>query len=80
MERDAPVAREALERFASSLDENIYRAKGIVVLAEDTTRRFVYQHVGPRWSLEPGEPWGDEAKRTRIVVIGRAGAPALPPI
>ena len=74
VERDAPVSREALERFASSLDEHIYRAKGIVALMEDTTRRFVYQQAGSRWSLERGEPWGEEPRRTRIVVIGRAGS------
>ena len=27
---------------------------------------------GGRWSLEPGEPWREEARRSRITLIGRA--------
>jgi len=55
-----PLPRQALE--------------GFVCLREDHKRRYVYQQVGARWSLEPGEAWGMEPRATRVVVIGRAGA------
>jgi G3E family GTPase len=69
-----PLTRPDLERFAAGLGENIYRAKGFASLQEDPQRRYVYQQVGRRWSLEPGIPWGNELPQTRLVVIGREGA------
>ncbi len=74
LERVFPVSRQAVDRFASGLGEGIYRAKGFVSLQEDPARRYVYQQVGRRWSLEPGADWEGEARRTRIVVIGHRGA------
>jgi G3E family GTPase len=74
LERSEPLTRPDLERFASALAGDIYRAKGFVLLHEDPNRRHVYQQVGARWSLEPSEPWGEDQRRTRLVVIGRAGA------
>jgi len=74
VERTDPVSRQGLEDFARALGADIYRAKGFVRLREDPERRYVFQHVGQRWSLEPGAVWGDEPRRTRIVVIGRTGA------
>jgi G3E family GTPase len=68
-----PLTRPDLERFASELGGDIYRAKGFVHLHDDPDRRYVYQQVGARWSLEPSEPWGEDQRRTRLVVIGRAG-------
>jgi len=50
------------------------RAKGFVRLRSDPGRRYVYQQVGARWSLEAGEAWGEEPRRSRIVVIGRKRA------
>jgi G3E family GTPase len=74
LERLSPVSRQAVDRFASGMGEGIYHAKGFVNLQEDPARRYVYQQVGSRWSLEPGADWEDEARRTRLVVIGRRGA------
>ena len=74
LERAAPLSRTTLERFAAGLGEDIYRAKGFVCLQDDPDRRYVYQQVGARWSLEPGAAWGSEERRTRLVVIGRQGA------
>ena len=74
IERAFPVSRQAIERFASGLGEDIYRAKGFVSLEEDKDRRYIYQQVGARWSLEPGAAWEDEPRQTRIVVIGHRGA------
>ena len=72
--RSTPLSRAAIERFASGLGEGVYRAKGFVRLQDDPQRRHVYQQVGARWSLEPGADWGDEPRRTRLVIIGRRGA------
>jgi G3E family GTPase len=77
LERDAPLTRAELEGLAAGLGRDIYRAKGFVYLAEDPDRRQVYQQVGARWSLEPGAAWGASPGRTRLVVIGGAGA-AIP--
>jgi G3E family GTPase len=74
LERVFPVSRQAVDRFASGLGEKIYRAKGFVSLEEDPGRRYVYQQVGSRWTLEPGAGWGGEPRRTRLVVIGHRGA------
>jgi G3E family GTPase len=65
------VSRDDVEHFATGLGDGLYRAKGIVFLAMDPRRRYVYQQVGPRWSLEPGLPWGADVPKTRLVVIGR---------
>lgn len=73
-ETSAPLSRDALERFAASLGDSVYRAKGFVWLASDPERRYVYQQVGARWSIEPGATWGREPRGSVLVVIGRRGA------
>jgi G3E family GTPase len=69
-----PVSRDALDRFAFGVSTDVYRAKGFVYLQEDPGRRYVYQQVGRRWSLEPAGEWGETARLTRLVAIGLAGA------
>jgi len=49
---------------------NIFRMKGIVSIA-DNDKRMVFQGVHMLFDAQPGEPWGDEARRNRIVFIGR---------
>jgi G3E family GTPase len=44
----------------------------VLLLEEDPGRCYVFQLVGSRWSLEAGEPWEQEARRSRITLIGRA--------
>lgn len=80
VERTDPVSRHGLEHFARGLGADVYRAKGFVRLQEDPERCYLFQHVGRRWSLEPGAEWGDEPRRTRIVVIGRTGATDVGPL
>jgi G3E family GTPase len=77
LERAVPLSRQDVERFASGLGEDIYRAKGFVCLRDDPDRRYVFQQVGARWTLEPGRAWGTEARHTRLVVIGRQGATSV---
>jgi G3E family GTPase len=74
VERTGSVSRPAMERFATSLGSDIYRAKGFVCLEHDPQRRYVFQQVGHRWTLEPGDPINQADRRTLIVVIGRKGA------
>jgi G3E family GTPase len=69
-----PLTRSGLELFAGGLGQEIYRAKGFVALAEDPARRYLFQLVGSRWTLEPGEPWSGASAATALVVIGRKGA------
>ena len=74
LERVVPLSRQDIERFALGLGEDVYRAKGFVRLRDDPDRYYVYQQVGARWSLEPGAVCDCDVHRTRLVVIGRAGA------
>jgi G3E family GTPase len=74
LERAVPLSRQDVERFASGLGEDVYRAKGFVRLRDDPDRCYVYQQVGARWSLEAGDVWGSAVRHTRLVVIGRQGA------
>lgn len=74
VERTRPVSRQAIERFAANLGSDIYRAKGFVCLDHDCQRRYVYQQVGHRWTLEADHLIDDAEHRTLIVVIGRKGA------
>lgn len=67
----APLTHSAIQQFAESLDEDIYRAKGFVYLQDDPGRRYIYQQVGSRWSLTPGPVWEPSQERTLLVVIGR---------
>ena len=70
---DAALDGAAFRWWAASVPEPILRGKGIVFLAEDPRHRYVFQLVGGRWSLECGEPWEDQPRRTRVTLIGRAG-------
>jgi G3E family GTPase len=74
IEQSYPLTRQDLERFAAGLGEDIYRAKGFVWLADDLDRRYIYQQVGTRSSVQPDIAWGNESHQTRLVVIGRKGA------
>jgi G3E family GTPase len=63
-----------LARFAGGLNQDIYRAKGFVRLAEDPGQLFVYQQVGRRWGVEKSV---DSTHDGAIVVIGQTGATTL---
>ncbi|MGI9515867.1 MAG: CobW family GTP-binding protein [Pirellulaceae bacterium] len=74
LESREPLSTQLVERFATALGDDIYRAKGFVYLRDQRERRYVFQQVGSRWSVEPGDEWGREQAMTRLVVIGREGA------
>jgi G3E family GTPase len=62
----------AFRWWAASLPEPVLRGKGVLFLEEDPGRRYVFQLVGGRWSLEAAEPWEEEVRRSRITLIGPA--------
>lgn len=66
---DAPLVGERLMAFIDSLGDRLVRAKGFVHLAGDDRRGFV-ERAGVRTSLEPRAAWGDDPRRTEIVLIG----------
>jgi G3E family GTPase len=74
IDRTVPVSRRSIGRLAAGLGKNVYRAKGFVHLKDDPERRYIYQQVGRRWSLEAGPAWESEPRRTLVVMIGRPGA------
>jgi len=68
-----PFDMKALREIVKNLPVTIYRAKGMVYLAETPDRRGVLQVVGRRVRLILGEAWGEETPRNEIVVIGSHG-------
>jgi len=68
-----PFDMKALREIVKNLPVTIYRAKGVVYLAETPDRRGVLQVVGRRVRLILGEAWGEETPRNEIVVIGSHG-------
>ncbi len=78
LERNRPVRREALERLADRLGKEIFRAKGFVTFTGAPERRYLYQQVGGRWTLEDLGPDSDFETRTRLVFIGPDSSARLP--
>ena len=71
---DAPFRKDALEEALRDLldadGENIFRAKGIVAIA-DSPRRHVLQGVHRVLDLRPAEDWGTAPAQSKFVFIGR---------
>ncbi|MEO1286757.1 MAG: GTP-binding protein, partial [Chloroflexota bacterium] len=66
----APLERACLENILISLPTTVYRAKGIVYIAEQPNYRFVFQLVGKRADLVRHRPWReDEVRQTQLVII-----------
>jgi G3E family GTPase len=75
IERAEPLSRQAIDRFASGLGGDIYRAKGFVFLKDDPQPRYIYQQVGAagRWSqARPGV-------KTGAAAFWRSSAAPAPP-
>lgn len=64
-----PRLREAVQRAPSA----IYRAKGEVLLADLSERRWIVHVAGRHGTVERGDRWGVDAPRSAVVAIGRAG-------
>jgi G3E family GTPase len=71
---EEPFELKALREIVKNLPVNIYRAKGVLYLADSPTRRGILQMVGKRVRLVLTEPWGEEKPRNQVVVIGSHGS------
>lgn len=68
-----PFAVKALREVVLNLPVAIFRAKGLLYLADVPYRRAILQAVGPRVNVTLGEPWGDEPPRTQLVFLSTPG-------
>ncbi|MDQ7024627.1 MAG: GTP-binding protein [Anaerolineae bacterium] len=66
-----PLSYRALERAVDKLPLTVYRAKGILFLADDPDKRGLLHVVGKRAEVSWGEAWHSQAPQTQIVVIGK---------
>ncbi|HEY4059705.1 MAG TPA: GTP-binding protein [Kofleriaceae bacterium] len=66
---DAPLVGDRVLAVLNGLGDRLVRAKGFVNLADEERRGFV-ERAGSRTSLEMHTPWGDDPRRTEIVLIG----------
>ena len=73
-ETDQPLDGSAFRAMIDALPDGVIRAKGILHLQETPDRRTIFQLVGKRWTLTPGEPWADERPQSRVVMIGLPGS------
>jgi len=64
-----PLLAEPLLAVIEGLGAALVRAKGFVHLTGDGRRGFL-ERAGARTGLATGEPWGSEAPRTELVLIG----------
>ena len=67
---DRPLSLPKLRSALEQLPETVYRCKGIIHLEEIPVVCYILQMVGKRYHLEESGPWGDEAPRSEIVLIG----------
>lgn len=68
-----PFGLKALREVVLNLPVAIFRAKGLIYLADVPHRRAILQAVGPRVNVTLGEPWGDEPPQTRLVFLSTPG-------
>ena len=69
----ALLSEECVRTVVANLPRSIYRAKGILNLDTDPSRRFVLQVVGKRLSLEVDRERGRQEPATQLVFIGDRG-------
>jgi G3E family GTPase len=69
-----PLSSRRLRRVIDALPPTVFRAKGVVLLAREPTRRAVLHVVGRRAELELGEAWGDTPRLSELVFIGAPGS------
>lgn len=62
-----------LRTLLTALPEYVVRAKGFVRLGDDLDHRHLLQLVGPRFTIRPDRPWGDDRPGTRLVFVGLPG-------
>lgn len=66
---EEPLLAEPLLAAIEAWRERLFRVKGFVHLHGEARRGYL-ELAGGRISLERGEPWGGEAPRSELVIIG----------
>ncbi len=69
-----PLALEPLYSLCQQLPHGVFRAKGVLHLADVPARRVLLQVVGRRVQFSKGEPWRGEPPASRILLIGADGS------
>jgi G3E family GTPase len=70
---DKPLSLQAMRHAFDELPTTIYRAKGVVYLADMPDNLTILQMVGRRSSITIAGEWGDETPRTQLVMISSHG-------
>ena len=66
-----PVDQEAFQEFMQRVPVSVIRGKGIFHVL-GTNERWIFQQVGDRCTVVPGEPWREgEERLTELVFIGQ---------
>jgi len=71
---EKPLSLKALQRTIDRLPTTIYRAKGLLYLADAPERIGQLQVVGKRASITWGDDWQNRTPTNQIVVIGEHGS------
>ena len=71
---ERPFDFKTLRDAIKALPNDIFRAKGVLYFQDAPQRRGLLHVVGKRIRLTVGEPWGDAAPRSQLVLIGSAGS------
>lgn len=69
-----PLSLKALRTAINQLPDSVFRAKGVIYVADEPDHRAVLQVVGVRARLLLGEAWGNQVPLSQIVVIGAYGS------
>ncbi len=70
---DEPLALPSLRRALDELPPGVFRAEGVVRLAEAPSHRALIHMVGLRGQIVLGAPWGDDSPSSSLVFIGQPG-------
>ena len=65
-----PVFEKWIGELLRTKGADLYRFKGIVSI-EGQPNEFVFQGVHMLLDGRPGKPWGERARRNRMVFIGK---------
>jgi G3E family GTPase len=61
---------DKFDQFMQNLSDGVYRAKGTVAI-RGLNRRVIFHRVGCRNVLDQGDPWGDQQRSCRAVLLGK---------
>lgn len=67
---EEPLSLKGVQKAVKKLPTGIFRAKGILYLADDPQHRGILQMAGTRVTLIAGDAWGDSQPYSQIVAIG----------